>query len=60
MIMAYTDKELNLGQLSTELGDAPILAFHDDDYTLYVEGVTQAELDAAIEAHVPDPQWVAP
>ena len=55
--MAITSKEINLGQLSRELGNKGLIADFNDPkkkLILAAEGVelTEAELEAAIDAHV--------
>ena len=58
--MAITSKEINLGQLDQELGSQGLCAnFNDPKKKVIVQAdnstVTDAELDAAIKAHVAGP-----
>lgn len=60
MITAITGRPINLAQLAGELSDPPTpLSMRDDgterEITCHDEAVTQAQLDAAIDAHVPAP-----
>ncbi len=59
--MAITSKEINLTQLSQELGNKGLIADFNDakkKLILPAEGVqlTEDELDAAIKAHIAQPQ----
>jgi len=62
--MAITSKEINLGQLTAELGGKGLIANYNDPkkkVILAADGVelTDAELDEAIKNHVPIDKSVA-
>jgi len=58
--MAITSKKINLGQLTKELGGRGLIAdFNDPENKLILpaddSGITEAELEAAIDAHIAGP-----
>ena len=54
MSTVTTNKPINLGQLSVELGAACSMVSQDDSRTItcHDEAITEAQLQAAIDAHV--------
>ena len=58
--MATTSKKINLAQLDKELGSQGLIADFNDPNNKIIKpadgsGITEAELEAAIEAHIAGP-----
>lgn len=63
MAQLTTEKVVNLGQLSVEMGRIGLRAVGPDEdgqTNISTDGASEDELEAAIAAHVADPNWTDP
>ena len=63
MSSLVTSKEINVAQLSIELGEAPVRVTNnpeDDTRTVEAREVSQTQLETAIKSHVPDENFSPP